>query len=267
MPSYNSSSQQVPQGPEATKTLAEDVEDYAHALLQRYKPQKVLNRKVIHDPILGSSLFEPYEIALIDSPFCQRLRKVTQTDVASLVYPSANHNRLEHTLSVTTIAGRILEALLRRQQPDHSGPISPVAEIEVRFAAILHDIGHGVFSHLSEETFKDFPEVERHLEENPEQFDKESSHEMIGYLIVTSPSFREYFEKYIIKAYGLYPDISIDRIASSIVPAGRRDEHFGWQTNIINGPFDADKFEYLQRDAYFSGLKIGIDLDRFLVGN
>ncbi len=246
------------------KTLAEDLEEYANSLLAHFKPQLIAEGKVIHDPILGSNLFKPYEIALIDSPFCQRLRRISQTDVASLVYPSANHNRLEHSLSVATIAGRILDTLLRQQPPDPNGPISPATQIEVRFAAILHDIGHGVFSHLSEETFQDFPEVARHRKENPGQFKRDSPHEMISHLILKSPSFRKYFEKNIIKEYGLSGEISLERIAASIIPAGGKDELYRWQANIINGPFDADKFDYLQRDAYFSGLKIGIDLDRFL---
>jgi hypothetical protein len=137
-------------------------------------------------------------------------------------------------------------------------------QIEVRFAAILHDIGHGVFSHLSEETFQDFPEVELHRKENSGQFERDSPHEMLSHLIVKSPSFGEYFEKNIIKEYSLSAGISLERIANSIIPAGGSDDNYGWQANIINGHFDADKFDYLQRDAYFSGLKIGIDLDRFL---
>jgi len=264
MSSNSSSSQRVPQETGDEKTLADDLEEYASSLLRRHKPQKITERKVIHDPILGSNLFEPYEIALIDSPFCQRLRWISQTDVASLVYPSANHNRLEHSLSVATIAGRILEALLRRQPPDSPGPVTQATKIEVRFAAILHDIGHGVFSHLSEETFQDFPEVELHRKENPGQFKPDSPHEMISHLIVKSPSFRKYFKDEIVIKYNLPREINLERIANSIIPAGGSDEDYGWQANIINGPFDADKFDYLQRDAYFSGLKIGIDLDRFL---
>ncbi len=264
MSSHDTDSERAPQDTTEERQLVEEIEEFVKSLLEHYKPQKIVERKVIHDPILGSNLFEPYEIALIDSPFCQRLRRISQTDVASLVYPSANHNRLEHSLSVATIAGRILDTLLRQQPQDPPGPMTSDAQIEVRFAAILHDIGHGVFSHLSEETFQDFPEVERHRKENPGQFKEDSPHEMLSHLIVKSPSFEEYFEKNIIKEYGLSAGISLERIARSIIPAGGSDENYGWQANIINGPFDADKFDYLQRDAYFSGLKIGIDLDRFL---
>ena len=242
-------------------SLVDDISHFVTSLLKSAPSYRNATRKVIHDPILGTNLFQPHEIGLVDLPFCQRLRRITQTDVASLVFPSANHNRLEHTLGVATIAGRILEALLRRQPPD---PVTRTTQIEVRFAAILHDIGHGVFSHLSEETFQDFPEVKLHRLQNPGKFSPENPHEMISHLILKSPSFRKYFEKNIIKEYGLSGEISLERIAASIIPAGGKDELYGWQANIINGPFDADKFDYLQRDAYFSGLKIGIDLERFL---
>lgn len=161
MSSPDSSSQGVSRRAGGEKSFVEEIEEFVSSLLAGYKPQKVKERKVIHDPIFGSNIFEPYEIAIIDSPFCQRLRRISQTDVASLVYPSANHSRFEHSLGVTTVASKILESLLRRQESDHTGLVTDPAWIEVRIGAILHDIGHGVFSHLSEEIFQDFPEVDK----------------------------------------------------------------------------------------------------------
>jgi len=262
--SPNSSSQGGSGTTGRQKSFVDEIEEYVSFLLTHYEPQRIIERKVIHDPILGSNIFEPYEIALIDSPFCQRLRRISQTDVASLVYPSANHNRLEHSLGVATIASRIFESLLRRQDPAQISPVTPSARMEVRIAAILHDIGHGIFSHLSEEIFQDYPEVELYRLQNLDKFSREKPHEMISYLIINSPSFKKYFKERIIKEYNLPTDISLDRIAEFITPVGGKDDLCGWQADIINGPFDADKFDYLQRDAYFSGLKIGIDLDRFL---
>lgn len=264
MVSPNSSSQGGSGTTGRQKSFVEEIEEYVSSLLEHYSPQKITERKVVHDPILGSNIFEPYEVALIDLPFCQRLRRITQTDFASLVYPSANHNRLEHSLGVTTIAGRIFESLLRRQDPAQIGPVTPSARMEVRIAAILHDIGHGIFSHLSEETFQDFSEVKLYRLQNPGKFSREKPHEMISYLIINSPSFKKYFKEGIIKEYNLPTDINLGRIAEFITLVGGKDDLYGWQADIINGPFDADKFDYLQRDAYFSGLKIGIDLDRFL---
>jgi len=264
MTSHESSSEVISKGKVNKKSLVDEIEDFSKTLLDNYKPQKITERKVIHDPILGSNIFEPYEIALIDSPFCQRLRRVSQTDVASLVYPSANHNRLEHSLGVATIASRILGGLKVREELNPGKTVvTPSACMEVRSAAILHDVGHGIFSHLSEETYQDFSEIELCYSQNPMKFSRDKPHEMISFLIVNSPSFQKFFKENIIKKYGR-PNITTDKIANYIIPAGGKDDICGWQADIINGPFDADKFDYLQRDAYFSGLKIGIDLDRFL---
>lgn len=249
---------------EAQKTLTDEVENYVQSLLKQYDAlQEIRELKVVHDPILGSNVFKPYEVALIDLPLCQRLRKISQTDVASMVYPSANHNRLEHSLGVATIAGRIIESLRRRESTRQISLVTPQAEMEVRIAAILHDIGHGSFSHLSEEIFKDFPEIELYRLQHPGMFDPGKPHEMLSHLIIKSSTFQDYFKEQIVKKYRL-PSLDPKRIAEFIIPAGGKDEFYGWQAEIINGPFDADKFDYLQRDAYFSGLKIGIDLDRFL---
>jgi len=241
--------------------LTDEIEEYVSSLLERYIPYDIKEPKVIHDPILGSNIFKPYEVALIDLPFCQRLRRISQTDVASLVYPSASHNRLEHSLGVAAIAGRILDSLKR--DPDLTNLIQLPAEIEVRFAAILHDIGTGPFSHLSEEVFADFPEVEQYRLSHKGKFSPKSPHEMLGYMIINSASFKEFVKEQIVGKYKL-GEIEPKRIAELIIPAGGKNKLNKWKADIINGPFDADKFDYLQRDAYFSGLRLGIDLDRFL---
>ncbi|MBM3157162.1 MAG: HD domain-containing protein [Chloroflexi bacterium] len=247
----------------ASKSLTDDVEEFVKTLITWHTSQKVAEKKVIHDPILGTNVFEPHEIALIDLPFCQRLRRISQTDVASLIYPSTNHNRLEHSLGVATIAGRLLDSLRQRLWPNQMDILSPPAMIEVRAAAILHDIGQGPFSHLTDYIMKQLPEVIQYRKKNPNKFSEDKPHEMLSYLIVKSPIFQDYVKHEIISKYGL-PEINMDRVAEMIIAAGQKDPLNAWQGNIINGPFDADKLDYLQRDAYFSGLRIGIDLDRLL---
>lgn len=249
---------------ETQKTLTDEVENYVQSLLKQYVSQEITAPKVVHDPILGSNIFKPYEVALIDLPLCQRLRRISQTDVASMVYPSANHNRLEHSLGVATIAGRIIESLRRRERTAQTSLVTSEVEKEVRIAAILHDIGHGPFSHLSEEILKDFPEIELYRLQQPGRFDPDKPHEMLSHLIIKSETFQNYFKEQIVKKYCLSSLLDPKRIAEFIIPGGGKHELYGWQAEIINGPFDADKFDYLQRDAYFAGLKIGIDLDRFL---
>jgi HD superfamily phosphohydrolase len=244
-------------------SLVDDIDDFVKSQLKGYVAQSCASRKVIHDPILGTNAFDPCEVGLIDLPFCQRLRRITQTDVASSVYPSSNHNRLEHSLGVATIAGRILHSLRDKLDDDSKNIVDPEASLEVRVAAILHDIGQGPFSHLSDRIIKLLPEVKEYRKKHKGRFSEDKPHEMLSYLILKSETFKKYFENEILATYRC-PKVSLGRIADMVVAAGRKDKLSAWQGDVINGPFDADKLDYLLRDAYFSGLRIGIDLDRFL---
>jgi uncharacterized protein len=250
-------------------TLVEDINLFVKGLLKNTPKSQVSNGKVIHDPILGTNLYQPHEIALIDLPFCQRLRKISQTDVASLIFPSANHNRLEHSLGVATIAGRIINSLRSKLDEQSSNRLIPLeTEIAIRSAAILHDTGQGLFSHLSDYIMKEFEEVVDYRKQNPNVFAEHKPHEMLSYLITKDPDFKTYFRDIILRQYdsskSVADKVDLDSIANMIVAKGKNNLLNVWQCDIINGPFDADKLDYLQRDAYFSGLKIGIDLDRFL---
>lgn len=89
--------------------LKDKVEKYVKDYLKEYTPIKIRAPKVIHDPILGSNLFSAHEIAVLDLPLIQRLRRISQVDLASLVFPSANHNRFEHTLGVAVFSWEICE--------------------------------------------------------------------------------------------------------------------------------------------------------------
>jgi len=245
--------------------LADDIEKFVSTLLENASKNPSATRKVIHDPILGTNVFEPHEIALIDLPFCQRLRRISQTDVASLVFPSANHNRLEHSLGVATITGRIIQSI---QSKPRSPKVPLEVEIAIRTAAILHDIGQGPFSHLTDSIIKRFPEVIEYRKKHPGIFSEHKPHEMLSYMIVKDSKFKNHYINEILKnnnsSKSVAEKVDIDAIADMIVAANQKDKYKAWQGDIINGPFDADKLDYLQRDAYFSGLKIGIDLERFL---
>ncbi|MBF0285643.1 MAG: HD domain-containing protein, partial [Magnetococcales bacterium] len=83
---------------------------------------------------------------LIDTPPVQRLRRIRQLGLATRVYPSGEHSRFSHALGVMHLAKRIL-ALLHRQDPHL---FTPVERLAVKTAALLHDVGHGPFSHVFE---------------------------------------------------------------------------------------------------------------------
>src|SRR5262245_23041311 len=98
------------------------------------------------DTIHNFMPFEGKEVDLIDAPVLQRLRGIRQLALASLVYPGALHTRFDHTLGVAHVAGQMAEAL----------ELDPEERRLVRFAALLHDIGHGPFSHVSESALERF---------------------------------------------------------------------------------------------------------------
>jgi hypothetical protein len=80
--------------------------------------------KDIHDPIWGTNGFSWREVALIDTPIMQRLRRIHQTGLAYQVYPSARHSRFEHSLGVTIVATKVFDALVRR----HAGKLRQIVK-------------------------------------------------------------------------------------------------------------------------------------------
>jgi HD superfamily phosphohydrolase len=216
--------------------------------------KKYPRHKIIHDALWGTFRLQAHEIALLDTPLLQRLRYLHQTGAVYLTYPSAHHTRFEHTLGVVCQCGRLCEAL-RRSAPDESR-IDTSLENDVRFAALLHDTGHGPFSHTSEQFYASLPEMEQYREENP-QFAQSGAGEILSDLIARSAPMREF-----VKAINVVHKVQLncDRIGKLITGTTGSDEIY--MSEIVHGPFDADKLDYMPRDGLFSGLKMHVDLDR-----
>jgi HD superfamily phosphohydrolase len=113
--------------------------------------------KQINDPIWGTIELAPWEVALLDTPLLQRMRGVRQLGLAQLVFPSACHDRLEHILGVVGAVEQCVQSLSRqieRWNRDNQNTLLPEIEQKdryaIRLAALLHDIGHGPFSHALE---------------------------------------------------------------------------------------------------------------------
>ena len=110
------------------------------------------DQKIIHDSVWGTQVFEGWEVAIMDLPLLQRLRSIHQTSLAYLTFPTALHTRFDHSLGVCSgtkrLASRVLG--LKSGEKPHD---------ELTAAALLHDIGHGPFSHLSEETYAVKPDL------------------------------------------------------------------------------------------------------------
>ena len=99
----------------------------------------------IIDPIHDFVRVNSNELKIIDTPIFQRLRRIRQLSGAHLIYPGAQHTRFEHSLGVMHIASMAGHAL------NEKGIVSSDNIQDLRFAGLLHDIGHGPFSHIFEE--------------------------------------------------------------------------------------------------------------------
>lgn len=193
----------------------------------------------VRDPVHNFIDFDDKEKDIIDHPAFQRLRRISQLAMSSLVYPGAVHNRFEHSLGVCYIAGRIAERVL-----DDKDTIK-----YVRLATLVHDIGHGPFSHVSEAPLA---RVNRQwLEETGIKEDK--IHECIGVDIVEHQLRKDGWLTNKEKA-------KVIEILDTVNYTKRCIER-----DIASGPLDADKMDYLLRDSFHCGVKYGVfDVERLV---
>ncbi len=193
----------------------------------------------LRDPIHGFIALSDKESAIVDTPLFQRLRRIKQLALASLVYPGALHTRFEHSLGVAHLAQKLADRLLKDEDSD--------ARSTVRLAALLHDIGHGPFSHVSESVLEKLCRGEEKIAGAVE----EKIHEKLTHaLIMTSPELAKLV-------------CERDREAVVGLLSGRRGSRLA--RGIVSGPLDADKLDYLLRDSYFCGVKYGVyDIDRLV---
>ncbi len=141
----------------------------------------------------------------------------------------------------------------------------------LRLAAILHDVGHCFFSHLSESYYGRTPEMARLIRENP-VFSGAQPHEIFGFIIINTPTFRRFFaEETDFPLDGEDAAGLLETVGRMIVgaPVPLREENGrllrpAYLTDMINGRFDADSLDYLRRDTYATGLALTYHIDRVL---
>ncbi len=192
-------------------------------------------RKAIFDPVHGPISLDGLALDLIGTPEFQRLWGVRQTGFAHLVFPGANHTRLEHSLGTYWVAGRFAERLglgEREAQRLTSG-------------ALLHDLGHGPFSHTLDGPME---EVLGH------------GHEAVSREWITGTGAGSSSAiPGILRRHGVDPESVADLVDPEV---GRRRS---WASALLHGAVDADRIDYLQRDAHYTGVAHGaIDAVRLL---
>jgi HD superfamily phosphohydrolase len=241
-----------------TAKLAMEVAEFADQFLG--KPHVPRSPKVVHDALWGTQRLHIHEVALVDTPLFQRLRRLHQTGFSYLTYPSTTHTRFEHSLGVLYQTDKLARALHDKYLDLDSNLVTIDKIRELRVAALLHDCSHGPFSHTSEDIYGTFPEMQELIGPRGKGFEGSSASEVLAYFILTSDPFRQFLEK--LKehvALDLDPQWLSKVILGTLKNSDPLNAHY---SEILNGPFDADKLDYIFRDGHYSGLPLGIDLDR-----
>lgn len=169
-------------------------------------------KKFIRDSVYGDISLNSFEVRIMDMPQFQRLRRIKQLGLISLIYPGATHTRFEHCVGTMNLGSKLAEEL------DLSSD-----EIDlIRASALLHDIGHGPFSHVSEGVLS-------------------VPHEKLSEYVITKTSMKDLLEE----------KFDVNEIVDIINGQGRLGP-------IVSGELDVDRMDYLLRDSHNTGVSYGI---------
>ena len=183
-------------------------------------------RKIINDPVYDGflSIDDPVILSVIEHPYFQRQRRIKQLGLTYLVYPGAMHTRFSHMLGALNLMGRALEVLRQK-----GVEISDEECRGAKLAILLHDIGHGPFSHTSERVLVDVP------------------HEEITLLMMERMN-----EELRMK------DVEFDEALSRCISIFKNEYHKHFLHQLVSSQLDMDRLDYLGRDSFFTGVSEGI---------
>jgi HD superfamily phosphohydrolase len=188
----------------------------------------------IKDPVHGYVYITEAEKEIIDSYPVQRLRRLRQLAGAEYVYPGANHTRFEHSIGVMYLAGKVAE------NPNISQVISEEEAEAVRIAGLLHDVGHGPFSHVFEHLLT-------------KKLNK--THEDVTAWIIKHSELKDLLGRLGYKA----EDIA-ELAVGSLSMGGK-----AFLNQIIRSSIDVDKLDFVVRDTYHTGAEYGfVDVFRLI---
>ena len=214
----------------------------------------------IRDPIHGTLQLSRRELAMVDHRAYQRLRYIRQLGLADLAYPGATHTRYAHCLGTLHVASRMFAAVTRDHALDRADHDRLLGSL--RLAALFHDLGHAPLSHTTE---RFMPPVGQ-LALGPWQAGpngRRASHEDYSIKILTDSDLtgllRTHFED-----LGVMPE-DIAALLAGRTPAGHPEDRFvvggrNWFPLLgqcVSSELDADRMDYLLRDAYYAGVPYG----------
>lgn len=227
----------------------------------------------LRDPIHQTIEFDEDEKAVIDHPVFQRMRYVRQLGLSYLVYPGAAHDRFSHMLGAMHVAGRVWDNIAKVSR-ETLLEMFDAAELKyfrrvLRFAALLHDVGHAPFSHASEQLMPKFGtlEVEKAWYEDYEP-KRIAEHEDYSVMMVgalgrdpSAPlSIEEAQDIASLLHHGVKPSPGWRKRFT-----GKRAAVHDLLSSLISGELDVDRMDYLLRDAHYTGVAYGFyDMDHLV---
>lgn len=200
----------------------------------------------IRCPIYGFIAFDAWERDIIAHPVVQRLRRIRQLGWTDYVYPGAMHTRFEHSLGVMHMASQLFDNLVARSGDVLKSYVGDELGLErarrlVRLTALLHDVGHGPFSHVAEEL----------MPEKAGQPEKRWKHESYSAAAIRM-KMADVIDHHRYNFFG----ITAAEIAAFIDPEALAGKNTVWRP-IVSGQLDADRMDYLLRDSYHVGVDYG----------
>ncbi len=187
-------------------------------------------RKIINDPVYDGflSIEDPVILQVIEHPYFQRQRRIKQLGLTYLVYPGAMHTRFSHMLGALNLMKRALETLKQKGVE--------ITDDECRgakLAILLHDLGHGPFSHTSERVLVDVP------------------HEEITLLMMQR--MRDESGKWKVES-----GTDAQKALSMCIDIFTNTYHKHFLHQLVSSQLDMDRLDYLGRDSFFTGVSEGI---------
>lgn len=187
-------------------------------------------QRIFFDQVYNTNIpITPLEQKIVNAEVFERLKRISQLGLAYLIYPNAKHTRFEHTLGTMYLAGKVAKTLaLNKDDAQY-----------FRLAALLHDIGHGPFSHVFEEYLRERGRI--------------GSHEDLTKWVIFNSEIKDVIDG---------SPFDLKRLAELSV-GEIRDKERVFLNSLIMGAIDVDKMDFLVRDAYYTEEKHGIaDVDR-----
>ncbi|XP_052060504.1 deoxynucleoside triphosphate triphosphohydrolase SAMHD1-like isoform X2 [Mytilus californianus] len=238
--------------------------------------------KILNDSIHGTITLDPLLVKIIDTPQFQRLRNIKQLGGCYFVYPSASHNRFEHSIGTCFLASKLAHQLQQRLDQDienlkksndtaketyamklENAKMTKNDLLCIEIAGLCHDIGHGPYSHLFDRLFN--KEMKRKYKDTMEWTHEDVSKRMLNYMITSNKDLEKELQNRFGADWMKTEEFIIDLIDGN--KHKEKDTARSYMYEIVankRNEIDVDKMDYFARDCHGLGMKSTFDHLRFI---